>query len=124
MTLTTMLAAVRDILGETTADFWTDSQLTAQLNEAMYRFNTAEKWPWLVTEVTGASIGADDTAFELQAGAGFWRHINFLLTPDGTTIQYSPKRVSAAEGYKLRGIYATTTNWPQYFYVSSVPAGA
>ena len=120
-----ILTEVRDIVGEVTADFWTDVELVRYINEAARRFNGERTWPWLITEGT-ASLAADDPDLELGEGVDFSKNINLSLTPEGETRMYQPVRVTPVKGFQLRTMYSSnwTSTWPRWFYVTSVVDGS
>jgi hypothetical protein len=120
MNLGVMRTEVRDIIGEETADFWTDAELNRYLNEAQHRFLQEERWPWLVSEATG-SVDNADGELTLTEGVAFNRQLNITLTKDGDTRSYQPKRVTPVEGFRLKSQYSTstTTSYPSWFYVTS-----
>lgn len=112
--------AVQEILGEATADFWGETQLDLRISEAQRRFLAAERWPWLVTEGTG-QLTADDPDLELQEGVAATRHLNITLIPESSpTRRYTPRRLSAVQGFSMRNLYTSNTQYPEYFYVTSV----
>lgn len=119
MNLTTMLTETRDIVGELTADFWTDAELTRYLNEALRRVAGANRWSWLLTEGTG-TISAEDPDFILEDGVAEYRHLHLMLTKAGDTRPYLPERVSPARGFELRTRYYQSQSYPNWFYVTSV----
>jgi hypothetical protein len=120
MNLSSMQTTLRDQLGETTADFWADSELTTKLNEGLRRFSQEETWPWLLTAVSNGSLSASATSFTLPEGVAPQRVVNVLLTAVGITRSYRPKRVSVSEGYRLREAFdGRTSAWPEYYYLVS-----
>jgi|SRR3990170_3521620 len=125
MNLGTMRTEVRDIIGELTADFWTDAELNRYLTEAHFRFIGEATWPWLLTEAT-ASLAATVDTLELPAGVDYTKSINLSLTPEGETRIYQPVRVSPSKGFQLRTMYSSTTTVqrPSWFYVTSVADGS
>lgn len=118
MDLSTMRTEVRDIIGEDTADFWSDAELNRYLNEAQRRFIGENRWSWLLTEGTG-TLYASDPEFILTEGVADYRHLNIMLTRDGDTRPYLPTKVSPARGFQLRTAYYTAQAYPQWFYVTS-----
>lgn len=110
---------IRYILSETTADHWSDAELNGYLNEALRRLAGENRWSWLLTEGTGQLI-AGDPEFILQEGVAEYRHLNIMLTRDGDTRPYLPKRVSPARGFALRQAFYTAQSYPTWFYVTSV----
>ena len=120
MNLGQLRTELRNILGEEEEDFWDDTELDSALNEALYRFHEAEKWPWSVTEGSG-TLAALATSFDLEVGVSFPRHLNFLLTADGRVMPLAPKRVEASEGFRLRRSFSDDGSGdPLFFYVTSV----
>lgn len=121
MNLGEMRTEVRDIVGEETGDFWTDAELNRHLNEAQHRFLEEERWPWLVTEGTGA-LTADDPDLELTEGVAATRHVSITLTKSGDARFYQPIRVTSAKGFEMRARYSsnTSSSYPEWFYVTSV----
>ena len=121
MNLGSMRTQVRDIIGETTADFWGEAELNRYLNEAQYRFLAEANWPWLITEGTSMLTGADPDLL-LTDGVAWTRHMNMTLTKVGDSRLYQPKRVTPTKGFALRRRYSTTTtaSYPEWFYVTSV----
>lgn len=120
MDVSTATTIIRDRLGEETAyaDFWSDAEILRALNEGQRRFCAEEKWPWLYTTSTG-TITADDTTLTLQTGISFPRHWNLLLTADGQTQPYLPRKVSPVEGFQLRATYYNAAARIQWVYVES-----
>jgi hypothetical protein len=119
MDLSTMRTEVRDIIGEETADFWSDAELNRYLNESLRRFSGENRWSWLLTEGTG-TLYANDPEFILTDGVAEYRHLHFMLTRSGDTRPYLPERVSPARGFQLRTRYYTAQAYPKWFYVTSV----
>jgi hypothetical protein len=103
MDLEDIRTEVRDIIGEETADFWSDAELNRYINEALRRLVGENRWSWLLTE-----------------GVADYRHLNFLLTRSGDTRPYLPKRVTPARGFRLRQTMYTSQAYPAFFYVASV----
>ena len=115
-----MVTELRYIIGESSADFWSAAEINAKLSEANRRFAQLEKWPWLLTEVDSGTLAADDTLFQFPEGISFPRNINVLLTADGQTRSYKPKRVDTATGFDLRQAFdGTTSANPAYYYLVS-----
>jgi hypothetical protein len=117
----TMKTELQRIVGETSAyDFWPEAEHNSKLNEALRYFSFEEKWPWLLTEVDSGSLAANDTLFQFPEGISFPRNINVLLTPDGETRSYRPKRVDTASGFDLRENFdGQTAAYPMYYYLVS-----
>ncbi len=118
-----MRTQVRDIIGEDSADFWSDAELNRYLNEAQYRFSGEMTWPWLITEGS-ASLTEQD--LELPEGIDFTKAINLHVTTEGGSRMVQPRRVSAFKGFELRRRYNsdTTATYPSFFYVTSVVDGS
>lgn len=119
MDLQTIRTEVRDIIGEDSADFWSDAELNRYINEAQRRFIGENRWSWLLTEGTG-TLYAGDPDFILQDGVADYRHLNIMLTKSGDTRPYLPKKVTPARGFQLRQVYYTAQSYPTWFYVTSV----
>ena len=121
----TIRTEIRDILGELTADFWSDAELNRYINEAQYRFNGEARWPWLISEGTG-TLTASNPNFALPAGVPFPRSINITLTKSGDSKMYQPVRVSPTKGWDLRARHSTTTtaSYPRWFYVTAATSAA
>lgn len=124
MNLGTLRTQVRYNIGETSADFWADAELNSFINEGLHRFCSEERWPWLITEGTSQLLAADPD-LQLTEGVAFSRHVSMTLQKSGDTRFYQPKRVSAAKGFELRGLYSTvgTSSYPEWFYITSVADG-
>jgi len=116
--LTTILTEVRDIIGETTADFWSDAELTRHVNEGLRRLSGANRWSWLLTEGT-ATLVAASTDVDLTEGVADYRHLNIMLTKVGDTRPYLPKRVTPARGFQLRTENYTAQSYPMWFYLTA-----
>jgi hypothetical protein len=116
--LSTIRTEVRDIVGEETADFWSDAELNRYINEACYRFAGENRWSWLLTEGTG-QLQANDPELLLTQGVADYRHLNIMLTRSGDTRPYLPKKVSPARGFRLRQAHYTAQSYPAYFYVTT-----
>ena len=116
-----MRTQVRDIIGEDTADFWSDAELNRYLTEAQFRFLGEANWPWALTAATG-QILAGETDLDLTEGIAFSRQINFKLSNDETARPYQPTRVSAVKGFELSLGYTSGTTGvaPLYFYIVTV----
>lgn len=110
---------VRDVVGETTADFWSDAELNRYIQEAHFRFLQEERWPWLVTEGT-SQLTAGDGELELTEGVAASRHVNFTLTKSGDTKSYQPVRVDASKGFQLKSRFYQAGSYPGWFYITSV----
>lgn len=116
---------VRAELGETTENFWKNTELNAWLNEACLRFASEHRWPWLITESSDPAGVAADVATYSFSGTPYPRAFNLMLTATGSTIPIvGPKRVSPVEGFNLRRTN-TTTGIPLYYYLtaSTMPGG-
>lgn len=120
MNVSTATTIIRDRLGEESAyaDFWSDAEILRALNEGQRRFCMEEKWPWLYTTATGQVLANDETV-TLELGISFPRHWNFLLTPDGETRPYMPRKVSPYDGFRLRTDYYTAQSYISWVYVES-----
>lgn len=121
MDLSVARTQVRYILGETTADFWTDAELNLYLLEAQHRFLGEANWPWLITSTTVAfSAGVATKA--VGEGIEAQNIIAVNLAVNGDTRTYTPTRVSPVKGFELGTLYNTTTTAanPLYWYVSAV----
>lgn len=121
MDLSTMLTEVRDILGEETADFWSDAELTRYLNEGQARFTNDTRWNWLITEGTG-QLDADDPELMLVEGVDPNRHMNIKLQKesDSTSRAYLPVKVAPAKGFELSTLYTQTSSYPEWFYITRI----
>lgn len=121
VTLSTMRTQVRQRIGESVADFWSDSEIDGHLNAAQRKFAHEQRWRWLLTEVTGASISNVSPTLVLQPDVDFNRQFNLLLTRSGEPGPYAPqpKRVSPKEGYKLKAqmSFVTMPGRPLYYYL-------
>jgi hypothetical protein len=114
----TIRTEVRDIIGEDSADFWTDAELNRHINEGLKRWTGENRWSYLLTESTGQLL-AGDADYQLTEGVADYRHLNIMLTRDGDTRPYLAKRVSPARGFRLRQAYYTPQSYPTWFYVTS-----
>jgi hypothetical protein len=119
MDLSSILTEVRDILGEESADFWSDAELTRYINEGQRRFAGDERWNWLITEGTG-TLTADDPELELVEGVDPNRHMNIRLQKDGETRAYLPIKVAPTKGFELGTLYTSTASYPEWFYITRV----
>lgn len=119
MDLTTARLEVRARLQELTADFWTDSEVDRAINEGVNRFCQEEKWPYLYTVYTGASLAAGETDLDLTEGVAYERHFNLMVTFDGDSRPRHVQRVGPAEGYKLRQTYYNPLSEPLAYYIAS-----
>jgi hypothetical protein len=120
----TILTEVRDIVGEESADFWTDAELVRYINEGQRRFNGEMTWPWLVTEASG-TLASGVNEYELPEGIDLNKAVNLLMNLEGETLTFAPVRVTAMKGFQLRRVYGSATaSRPLYFYTTSVVDGS
>ncbi len=121
MDLVGIRTEVRDIIGETTADFWTDAELNRYITEAQFRFLGEANWPWLITGSTAAVVGGTATV-ALAESIEPHNLVAVRLTKTGDSRTYLPKRVSPAKGFDLTTRYATNTtqSYPEWYYISAV----
>jgi hypothetical protein len=119
MDLTAILLEVRDIIGETVPDFWTDPELKRHINEGLRRWSGANRWEYLLTEGS-ASLTAHSADLELEDGVAVNRTMHFMLTRDGDTRPYLPEKVSPARGFQLRTAFYTEQSYPRWFYVTNI----
>ena len=120
MDLATARAEVRARLQELNADFWTDAEVDRAINEGVNRFAQEEKWPYLYSVSTTKVLTAGANQLALETGVDFSRHFNLLFTLTGDTRPRAPRRVSPAEGYKLRLTFYTDSQEPMVYYLASV----
>lgn len=123
MNLSTIRTEVRDILGELTADFWTEAELNRYANEALRRFIGENRWSWLITEGS-ATLLAGDPDLTLTEGVADYRHLNIMLTKTGDVRPYLPKKVTPLRGFQLRQSWYTAQSYPTWFYVTNVSDSA
>lgn len=115
MDLTTIRLEVRERLGELTADFFTDDEVTRAINEAVRRFSNEERWPWLLTEHTGElEAGEDD--YDLPEDIAPNRVFNMTVDDDSLIRARPLERVDPYEGFRLRHAYDGHTGCPRYYY--------
>jgi len=119
MDLTTARLEVRARLQELTADFWLDNEVDRAINDGVRRFNSEERWPWLLTSTTDTRV-AGATTLALQDGIPFERQVSVLVTYDGDERPRQLRRVSAFEGMKLRTEYYQAASELSWFYLGSV----
>lgn len=110
---------IRARLQELSADFWTDAEITRALNEGVKRFSFEERWPWLLTSVTGQSLTAGTATLALQEGVSWARHFSLLVTFAGDSRPRMPRRVSPMEGQRLRLTYYQQQSEPGWYYIYS-----
>jgi hypothetical protein len=124
MTLTEMIADVRERVGERTPNFWTDEFITARLNEGQTRFAREEKWQWLQTVDDAGQLTAGDNTLDLQTNVDFNRHFAIALyTVADPSTPIVPKRVRPTEALRFRDRYTTDAE-PLYWYLVQTNAGA
>lgn len=120
-----MLTEVRNILGETTADFWGDNEIYARLDEAWQRFYDEAHWPFYLTEVENGSLASGTATFSFTAGLDVSRTINIMLLGAGDSRPVTIPRISGTEGYKMRMLSdGQTAAWPTHWYLASVSQGS
>lgn len=117
MDRTTMVAEVRRRLGEDSPDFWADSDIIRNLDQAVVKFTREEKWPWLYT-VGAGTLNTGVSTFTLPADVDFSRAFNLRLT-FASEQPIMPRRVGAVEGYNLATRHFNDTGAPKWFYVAS-----
>jgi len=121
---TTAVEDIRARLGELSPDFWTAAEVLRALNSACIRFAMAEKWEWLYT-VGSDTLVAGETQLALVPGVSVTRHFHVEGFFSGDPKPYSPRRVTAAEGMRMRARMYTPANYPSiYFLHDVVDAGA
>lgn len=124
MDTTTAVEEIRARLGELVPDFWTAAEVLRALNSACTRFSMAEKWEWLYT-VGSDTLTAGTTTMYLQPGTSGNRHFLLEGTFSGDARPRHPRRVTAAEGVRLRAQFYTPMSDPMvYFFVSQPDEGA
>ena len=118
-----LLTQVRARLGETTEDFWKDTDIYYALNEAVTKFSNEEKWDWYLTATSG-DVAANDGYMELTGDVPLSRHGNLFIYPDGAISAYECTRVTPTVGFRLRaGLYGTrgpNTTRPAWYYLQMV----
>lgn len=121
MDLSVARTQVRYILGETTADFWTDAELNLYLLEAMHRFLGESNWPWLITAGTNVTFTGGTATAALAESVEAANIIAISLEKTGESRRYIPRRVSPVKGFQLQTDYSTTTtnSYPMWWYVSA-----
>lgn len=118
MNLTDLIAEVRERVGETEADFFTDAEITRALNEGLRRFSNEERWPWLYTEFS-VDTSADEDDVDLPDNISINRIFGFNIMDDAT-LQGGQiiERVQPMEGFRLRHSYRNSTGVPRWYYIS------
>lgn len=121
MDLLAIRTQVRDVIGETAADFWGDAELNRYITEAQFRFLGEANWPWLITGSTAAVVAATATV-ALAESVEPQNIVAVRLTKTGDTRTYLPKRVTPQKGFDLltRFSTSTTASYPQWYFVSAV----
>lgn len=117
MTRADMIAEVRRRLGEDTADFWQDTDIIRNLDQAVIRFTREDKWPWLYTVGTTNLLAGQDT-LTLPADVDYTRAFNVRLIATGEQ-PLILRRVNPVEGYRIQSRHYQDTGKPRYFYVAS-----
>jgi hypothetical protein len=114
-------SAVRDVIGELVADFWSDAELNRYIDQGHFRFLKTEHWPWLLTASTLVFTGGVAFA-DLPENIDPAQIVAFKLGVTGATNVYQPVRVSAMKGFALEARFnsSTSTTYPGWFYVSQV----
>ena len=121
MNLTTATAKIRRRLGEDSADFWADTDITAALNESIRNFAHEADWSWLSTFVSIAVAGAA-VSFPVPTDVDAARIIATRVVIPGTS-SYKLKRVTPGDGFRLMSVYATASN-PRWYFVYSTATAA
>lgn len=119
MLFSTARSEVRERLGETSADFWSDAFINRNLNEGLRRFLNEERWTWLRRVRSNISITAGNPEFTLEPDVDVSRQFALALRPSGATDDSQlllPKRVQPDSGYVLRRRYPNQGS-PAYYYI-------
>jgi hypothetical protein len=110
---------VRERLGETAvADFWTDTEVKEEINNAIEQFTNEEKWHWLLTSQTG-SLDQGTSDIILPEGVDVGNVSSMLFTADGQTRPYLLQKVQPEKGFELRQWYYFNSGWPIWYYIIS-----
>ena len=120
MNLTAATAKIRRRLGEDAADFWTDADITAALNESIRNFAHEADWSWLSSFVSIA-VAAAAVSFPIPVDVDAARIIASRIVITGIP-SYKLKRVTPGDGFRLMSVYATASNPRWYFVYSTVTA--
>lgn len=118
MDLTTLRLEVRERLAELTADFFTVVEVDRAINEAIRRFASEERWPWLLTEWTDG-IPVDEDTLDLPDNVSFTRTFNLSVSGGSLAFSRSLERVAPEEGFKLRHAYELQSSSPRWYYIGS-----
>lgn len=116
MDLTTLRLEVRERLGETVENFFSDDEVDRAINEAIRHFSAEERWPWLWTELDG-DIAAGESDFDLPENVSPNRVFNFAIDADSLNTARVLERVSPHAGFRLRSANSNRQSAPQWYYV-------
>lgn len=118
MDLTTLRLEVRERLGELESDFFTDSEVDRAINEAIRRFSSEERWPWLYTEWT-SSLTANDNSLALPSNVSLNRVINMSASGGSLARPRLLERLDPSGGFRARFTFDQRTGPPMYYYIAT-----
>lgn len=119
MNLAEMRTEVRERIGERTENFWKDTFIDRHLKDGVRQFVNEERWHWRYATQKNIPVAAGQSDIELIDHVDFSSHFGLVLTKDSdsTGRLYLPRRVSPANGLRLRRDY-TTASTPEWYYLS------
>jgi hypothetical protein len=123
MDLSDIRTDVRERIGEDSADFFTDAEVTRAINLAQTTFIAEEIWPWLFTEWE-TTIGTGVDELELPSNVSFHRAFNLSVMGGSLTRGRLLERLSPAAGFAARFEYETLPQTPAYYYLTSASRDA
>ncbi len=125
-----MRTKVRDRLGETTENFFTNVSINEDINESIRTFAMEERWTYLQTVSTGTIASLSTAISTPLVNVDVSRQALLTIVPStGTDTRIRiVRRVSLLQGVKLASRYSgssTTGVEPQYYYLvsGSAPSG-
>jgi hypothetical protein len=115
--LSDLRTSVRNIIGETTADFFGSDEVDTEINNAYRRFCAEERWPWLLTELDDSITSASDE-LTLPADVSLTKLFNLSISGGSLARPRVLERVDPAEGFRLRHQYTYYVGPPRWYYIT------
>jgi hypothetical protein len=118
MNLTEITEEIRERIGERTADFFDDDEVTRAVNEAIERFCAEEPWTWLLSEWSGSASEGEN---EIELPENISPNRVFVLSlaeGAGLARGYPLERLEPSAGFRYRYARVLTEGRPQAYYIS------
>lgn len=119
----TMVTQIRRRLGEDVNDFWDTTDITQEIDNALFDWAREERWPWLYTIDTSRTVTFGNNTIALPADIDFSRTFVMKLRK-GTEQPKNLRRLGTVEGYQQEARLYNTKGQPRYYYLVSAAQSA